>query len=144
MGELHAEDTVEEIIAEVGVVAVAAEEEPAVVVLLQVVGVDDERLGLCHPETLIAQLHGGLFADGVEERGEVLHTFIIHGRLEAYGGAHFLMVAHAEVETGAKLRHPVGFWHAVEALEDGRAWERCSRSSSESSVEKMEKLGSSY
>ena len=79
MGELHAEDTVEGIVAEVGVVAVAVEEEPAVVVLLQVVGVDNERLGVRHPETLIAQLHSGLFADGVEEWGEVLHTFIIHG-----------------------------------------------------------------
>lgn len=28
------------------------------------------------------------------------------------------MVAHAEVEAGAELRHPVGFRHAVEALED--------------------------
>lgn len=67
------------IVAEVGVVAVAAEEEPAVVVLLEVVRVDDERLGVCHPETLIAQLHSGLLADGVEEWGEVLHTFIIYG-----------------------------------------------------------------
>ena len=79
MGELHAEDAVERIVAEIGVVAVAAEEEPAVVVLLQVVGVDNERLRFCHPETLIAQLHGGLLADGVEEWGEVLHPFIIHG-----------------------------------------------------------------
>ena len=99
-------------------VAVAAEEEPAVVVLLEVVGVDNERLGLCHPETLIAQLHGGLLADGVEEWGEVLHSFIIHGRLETYGSAHFFMIAHAEVEAGAELCHPVGLRHAVEALED--------------------------
>lgn len=99
MGELHAEYAVKRIVAEIGVVAVAAEEEPAVVVLLQVVGVDDERLGICHSETLIAQLHSGLLADGVEEWGEVLHTFIIHGRLEANCGAHFFMIAHAEVET---------------------------------------------
>lgn len=118
MGELHAEEAVEGIVAEIGVVAVTAEEEPAVVVLLQVVGVDDERLGLRHPETLIAQLHGSLLADGVEERGEVLHTFIINGRLEADGGAHLFMITHAEVETGAELRHPVGFRHAIEALED--------------------------
>ena len=69
MGELHAENAVERIVAEVGVVAVAAEKEPAVVVLLQVVGMDDERLGIRHPETLIAQLHGSLLADGVEKRG---------------------------------------------------------------------------
>ena len=48
----------------------------------------------------------------------MLHTFIIHGRLEVNGGAHFFMVAHAEVEAGAELCHPVGLWHAVEALED--------------------------
>lgn len=74
MGELYAEDAVEGIVAEVGVVAVAAEEEPAVVVLLEVVGVYDERLRFCHPETLIAQLHGGLLADGIEKWGEVLLT----------------------------------------------------------------------
>ena len=118
MGELHAEDAVEGIVAEVGVVAVAAEEEPAVVVLLEIVGVDDERLRLRHPETLIAQLHGGLLADGVEEWGEVLHTFIMHGRLETNGGAHLLVVAHAKIEAGAEFCHPVGLWHAIEALEN--------------------------
>ena len=46
VGELHAENPIEWIVAQVGIVTVATEEEPAVVVLLQVVGVDDERLGL--------------------------------------------------------------------------------------------------
>ena len=32
--------------------------------------------------------------------------------------AHLFMITHAEVETGAELRHPVGFRHAIEALED--------------------------
>ena len=118
VGELHAENSIAGVVAQVSIVAVAAAEEPAVVVLLEVVGVDNERLGLCHPETLIAQLHSGLLADGVEEWGEVPHPFIIHGRLEADSGAHFFMITHAEVEAGAELCHPVGLRHAVEALED--------------------------
>ena len=118
VGEFHAENTVEGIVAQVGVVAIATEEEPTVVVLLEIIGMDDERLGLLHLETLIAQLHGGLLADSVEEWCEVLHTFIVNGRLEADGYPHLLTVVHAEVETYTKFRYPIGLRHAVEASEN--------------------------
>ena len=118
MGEFHAENPIKGIVAQVGMVAITAEEKPAVVVLLEIVGMDDERLGLRHFEALIAQLHGGLLADGVEERREVLHTFVIDGRLEADGSPHLLVVVHAEVEACAKLRYPIGLRHAVEAAEN--------------------------
>lgn len=72
VGELHAENPIEGIVAQVSVVAIAAEEEPAVVVLLEIVGMDDERLGLMHLKTLVAKLHRGLLTDGVEQWCEVL------------------------------------------------------------------------
>ncbi len=103
VGKFHAENPIKGIVAQVGIVAVAAEEEPAVVVLLEIIRMDDEGLRLLHLEALIAQLHGGLLTDGIEERREVLHTFVIDGRLEADGGPHLLAVVHAEVEACAKL-----------------------------------------
>lgn len=118
VGEFHAENPIEWIVAQVSIVSIATEEKPTVVVLLEIVGMDDEGLRLLHFETLIAELHSGLLADGIEERREVLHTFIVDGRLEADGGPHLLVVVHAEVETCAKFRYPVGLRHAVEAAED--------------------------
>ena len=79
VGELHAENPIEGIVAQVGIIAIAAEEEPTVVVLLEIIGMDDDGLRLLHLEALIAQLYCGLLADGVEERGEMLHTFVIDG-----------------------------------------------------------------
>ena len=56
VGEFHAENPIKGIVAEIGVVTIATEEEPAVVVLLEIIGMNDERLGLLHLKTLIAQL----------------------------------------------------------------------------------------
>ena len=92
MSEFHAENPIKGIVAQVSMVSIAAEEEPTVVVLLEIVRMDDEFLRLLHLETLIAQLHGGLLADGIEEWREMLHTFIVNGGLEANGGPYLIVV----------------------------------------------------
>lgn len=54
------------------------------------------------------------------------------------------MVAHAEVQAGAELRHPVGLRHAIETLENVQGLGEMQKVVLRELGEKMEKLESSY